>query len=656
MANSTSDDWKSVPAEDGKPSEWSVQIPDGASMTQEEYEATQRAKTYADASQASALISVNAAQTSEGYRAEYQGFLDETKLARDEAVSAGETSSANSLQTGQDRAQTQADRNQTGLDRLATAQDRAQTGQDRAAVSQDRTKAETARSGSEAAQAAAEAARDSASGHRLAAQGFAGTAQDAATTANAAKAATAADRVQTGQDRTATAQERAWAETAAANAGTSEDNAAASAASAEASADRAALFDPTTYEAHMQNKNNPHVVTAAQVGAYTTAQTDAAIASGAASTLATIRDGVAAAGNTLAKLYALITGHTGATNNPHGTTAAQVGADTSAQVSTKADAARDAAISTLRDGVAAAGNTLGKIYSLLTGHTGDTNNPHATTKAQVGLGSVDNTSDANKPVSTAQQTALNLKANLSGADFASLSVTAANALIRIVKTAATARTWQLRVGDNGRLGIFDETGNVERANFGTTGQLALQGDLNYNNGTSLTSTISTINSGKANYTTRYGVQSVAVGSGTISMTTSNNLDFAWSNGFYYRIDANSYVLINSSPSDSKLKRNIVAAKDGMATINKLKPVTFDFIDKCAISLPQGNRHGFIAQDVQAIIPAAVTTMGMPDDTGTSFLGLRDDAEVQMMAIAVKALQELDVRLKALENKILILKL
>jgi hypothetical protein len=39
------------------------------------------------------------------------------------------------------------------------------------------------------------------------------------------------------------------------------------------------------------------------------------------------------------------------------------------------------------------------------------------TKAMVGLGNVDNTSDANKPVSTAQQTALNLKANLAGPTF-----------------------------------------------------------------------------------------------------------------------------------------------------------------------------------------------------------------------------------------------
>jgi hypothetical protein len=42
-----------------------------------------------------------------------------------------------------------------------------------------------------------------------------------------------------------------------------------------------------------------------------------------------------------------------------------------------------------------------------------TGNPHSVNKADVGLGSADNTTDANKPVSTAQQTALNLKATTS---------------------------------------------------------------------------------------------------------------------------------------------------------------------------------------------------------------------------------------------------
>jgi hypothetical protein len=38
-----------------------------------------------------------------------------------------------------------------------------------------------------------------------------------------------------------------------------------------------------------------------------------------------------------------------------------------------------------------------------------TGNPHGTTKSDIGLGNVDNTSDANKPISTATQTALNAK-------------------------------------------------------------------------------------------------------------------------------------------------------------------------------------------------------------------------------------------------------
>lgn len=47
-------------------------------------------------------------------------------------------------------------------------------------------------------------------------------------------------------------------------------------------------------------------------------------------------------------------------------------------------------------------------------HIDSTSNPHKVTKAQVGLGSVDNTSDANKPVSTAVQIALNKKLDTAG--------------------------------------------------------------------------------------------------------------------------------------------------------------------------------------------------------------------------------------------------
>ena len=45
-------------------------------------------------------------------------------------------------------------------------------------------------------------------------------------------------------------------------------------------------------------------------------------------------------------------------------------------------------------------------YDDLQDHVADADNPHKVTKAQVGLGSVDNTSDVDKPVSTAQAAAI----------------------------------------------------------------------------------------------------------------------------------------------------------------------------------------------------------------------------------------------------------
>ena len=53
----------------------------------------------------------------------------------------------------------------------------------------------------------------------------------------------------------------------------------------------------------------------------------------------------------------------------------------------------------------------------LTTHTSNTNNPHQVTKAQIGLGNVDNTSDLDKPVSTATQNFVNSSIATSTATF-----------------------------------------------------------------------------------------------------------------------------------------------------------------------------------------------------------------------------------------------
>lgn len=70
----------------------------------------------------------------------------------------------------------------------------------------------------------------------------------------------------------------------------------------------------------------------------------------------------------------------------------------------------------------------GILLSTITDHIADTANPHGVTKAQVGLSAVDNTSDADKPVSTATQTALDGKQSLD-ADLTAIAALASNGLI-----------------------------------------------------------------------------------------------------------------------------------------------------------------------------------------------------------------------------------
>lgn len=92
--------------------------------------------------------------------------------------------------------------------------------------------------------------------------------------------------------------------------------------------------------------------------------------------------------------------HTGATNNPHSVTKAQVGlgnCDNTSDADKPVSTAQALAIQTVDE--------------LADTHIAKTDNPHTVTKEQIGLGNCDNTSDANKPVSTAGQTALNLKAD-----------------------------------------------------------------------------------------------------------------------------------------------------------------------------------------------------------------------------------------------------
>lgn len=95
-----------------------------------------------------------------------------------------------------------------------------------------------------------------------------------------------------------------------------------------------------------------------------------------------------------------IAAHKADTNNPHNVTKAQLGLDrvnNTADADKPVSAAQAAAIKVVQDD--------------LTSHKGNKANPHEVTKAQVGLSNVDNTADLDKPISNSTQASLDVITN-----------------------------------------------------------------------------------------------------------------------------------------------------------------------------------------------------------------------------------------------------
>ena len=108
-------------------------------------------------------------------------------------------------------------------------------------------------------------------------------------------------------------------------------------------------------------------------------------------------------------------------------------------------------------------------------HIADTDNPHSVTKAQVGLSNVDNTSDADKPVSTAQQTALDLKLDLTGGTISGATVISATGVARplfIASGTTNAAGVGIEFTDQASLGaqrIYLDAKHSDGANSGSGG-------------------------------------------------------------------------------------------------------------------------------------------------------------------------------------------
>jgi len=115
------------------------------------------------------------------------------------------------------------------------------------------------------------------------------------------------------------------------------------------------------------------------------------------------------------------------------------------------------------------------IVTANTTHRGQTDNPHTVTKTQVGLSNVDNTSDVDKPVSTATQTALDLKIdttdiidNLTSTDTDKpLSANQGKVLNDAIENISLMAEIENKLNDNliTESFVWDENGNIERKDY-----------------------------------------------------------------------------------------------------------------------------------------------------------------------------------------------
>ena len=103
------------------------------------------------------------------------------------------------------------------------------------------------------------------------------------------------------------------------------------------------------------------------------------------------------------------------------------------------------------------------------------------------------------------------------------------------------------------------------------------------------------------------------------------------------------VSFNTS-SDYRLKTNVQPMTTGLATISQLKPVTYDWISD------KSKGEGFIAHELQAVIPHAVTgEKDAVDENGKIKPQGVDYSKVVVHLVA--AIQELSAKLAALEAKV-----
>jgi len=130
----------------------------------------------------------------------------------------------------------------------------------------------------------------------------------------------------------------------------------------------------------------------------------------------------------------------------------------------------------------------------------------------------------------------------------------------------------------------------------------------------------------------------------IKVGIDNVEDFRFSDGgtFHARADVIAY---SSTPSDERLKDNVITIDNGLSLVNQLRGVTYDW----NVGSKQGTRDiGVIAQEVEKVLPELVKENKLPLITDSDETYKTVDYE-KLTAVLIEAVKELSQKVENIEK-------
>ena len=159
----------------------------------------------------------------------------------------------------------------------------------------------------------------------------------------------------------------------------------------------------------------------------------------------------------------------------------------------------------------------------------------------------------------------------------------------------------------------------------------------------LINTTSQIGSGNARVSVANGSDGVCIATSRSGTSSVSHMQFINGNGTVGSISTSGSSTAFNTSSDYRLKTEVESMTDATARLKQLNPVRFKFLADTSTTL-----DGFLAHEVQAIIPEAVTgTKDEVDTDGNAVMQGIDQSKIVPLLVAT--IKELEARIAALES-------